>query len=45
MVVRGLGLVLLALLSRAADAAAQGVLVAPHAVYLDHRTRSAAITL
>ena len=45
MVVRGLGLVLLALLARAADAAAQGVLVAPHAVYLDHRTRSAAITL
>lgn len=26
-------------------AAAQGVVVAPHAVYLDHRTRSASITL
>lgn len=26
-------------------AAAQGVLVAPHAVYLDHRTRSASLTL
>lgn len=33
------------LLGIAAPARAQGVLVAPHAVYLDHRTRSAAITL
>jgi hypothetical protein len=29
----------------AAPAAAQGVVVAPHAVYLDHRTRSASLTL
>ncbi len=29
----------------AAPAAAQGVVVAPHAVYLDHRTRSASVTL
>lgn len=27
------------------QAAAQGVVVAPHAVYLDHRTRSASVTL
>lgn len=38
-----LGLALLAPLPR--PAAAQGVVVAPHAIYLDHRTRSAAITL
>jgi hypothetical protein len=39
-------LVSLALLAgMAAQAAAQGVVVAPHAVYLDHRTRSAALTL
>lgn len=29
----------------ASEAAAQGVVVAPHAVYLDHRTRSASVTL
>jgi hypothetical protein len=34
---------LLALTARSATG--QGVIVAPHAVYLDHRTRSAAITL
>ncbi len=32
-------------LGAARAAAAQGVVVAPHAVYLDHRTRSASITL
>lgn len=35
----------LALLLLARAAAAQGVVVAPHAIYLDHRTRSASITL
>jgi hypothetical protein len=29
----------------ASEAAAQGVVVAPHAVYLDHRTRSSSLTL
>lgn len=29
----------------ASEAVAQGVVVAPHAVYLDHRTRSASVTL
>lgn len=39
-------LLLLALLTGAVRiAGAQGVVVAPHAVYLDHRTRSASITL
>lgn len=39
-------LVLLALLTGAVRiAGAQGVVVAPHAVYVDHRTRSASITL
>lgn len=33
------------LLGMAGTAAAQGVIVAPHAVYLDHRTRSASVTL
>lgn len=37
--------VLLLLLGVAPRAMAQGVVVAPHAVYLDHRTRSASITL
>ncbi len=36
---------LLLLLGLARGAMAQGVVVAPHAVYLDHRTRSASITL
>lgn len=36
---------LLFLLSFASGLRAQGVVVAPHAVYLDHRTRSASITL
>ncbi len=39
----GSTLALLVLLTRVA--AAQGVVVAPHAIYLDHRTRSASITL
>ncbi|HWA16563.1 MAG TPA: hypothetical protein VG817_09020 [Gemmatimonadales bacterium] len=38
-------LVLLFLLAGAHALRAQGVVVAPHAVYLDHRTRSASITL
>ncbi|MBL8977498.1 MAG: hypothetical protein JNM53_03740 [Gemmatimonadetes bacterium] len=42
---RGLSLGLLVVLGWAHGAAAQGVVVAPHAVYLDHRTRSASITL
>jgi hypothetical protein len=33
------------LASLVGEAAAQGVVVAPHAVYLDHRTRSGSITL
>ena len=37
--------VLLFLLGLARSATAQGVVVAPHAVYLDHRTRSASIIL
>jgi P pilus assembly chaperone PapD len=38
-------LALLVLLGSASALEAQGVVVAPHAVYLDHRTRSASITL
>lgn len=39
-------LLLLTLLTAiSAAAAAQGVVVAPHAVYVDHRTRSASVTL
>lgn len=37
--------ILLLALGLARVAEAQGVIVAPHAVYLDHRTRSASITL
>ena len=37
--------ILLLALGIARVAEAQGVIVAPHAVYLDHRTRSASITL
>jgi P pilus assembly chaperone PapD len=37
--------ILLLTLGMARVAVAQGVIVAPHAVYLDHRTRSASITL
>lgn len=37
--------ILLLALGTARVGAAQGVVVAPHAVYLDHRTRSASITL
>lgn len=42
---RTLGLGLLLLVAGARGVPAQGVVVAPHAVYLDHRTRSASITL
>lgn len=42
---RALGLSLLLALGLAFRAGAQGVVVAPHAVYLEHRTRSASITL
>jgi P pilus assembly chaperone PapD len=38
-------LILVSLLSLGTALQAQGVVVAPHAVYLDHRTRSASITL
>lgn len=38
-------ILLAALLPTPGQVQAQGVLVAPHAVYLDHRTRSASITL
>lgn len=44
MIRRILGALLFALMS-AAPLAAQGVVVAPHAVYMDHRTRSGSITL
>ncbi|MDX2057029.1 MAG: hypothetical protein SFV24_04445 [Gemmatimonadales bacterium] len=43
--IRAAGTALLTLIGLATSAAAQGVLVAPHAVVIDHRTRSAAITL
>ncbi len=36
---------LLALAASATGVAAQGVVVAPHAVFMDHRTRSGAVTL
>lgn len=42
---RGLVVLLLLATGFARAAAAQGVVVAPHAIYLDHRTRSASITL
>lgn len=42
---RGFAFLVAAALSAPRLLAAQGVLVAPHVVFLDHRTRSAAITL
>lgn len=45
MLVRHAGTALSLLLGMAQVAVAQGVVVAPHAIYLDHRTRSASITL
>lgn len=42
---RGSWLGFILVLGWAHGAAAQGVVVAPHAIYLDHRTRSASITL
>lgn len=42
---RRLAAVLLLTLALASVASAQGVVVAPHAIYLDHRTRSGSITL
>jgi P pilus assembly chaperone PapD len=45
MLVRRAGPTLALVLAMARLAAAQGVVVAPHAIYLDHRTRSASITL
>lgn len=45
MTLRRFFLSVVALLAGTQVLAAQGVVVAPHAVYLDHRTRSAAITL
>jgi len=40
-----IGLALAAALTWPASAGAQGVLVAPHAVVIDHRTRSGALSL
>jgi P pilus assembly chaperone PapD len=46
LMLRLLALAFVTLLSSlASEAVAQGVVVAPHAVYLDHRTRSASLTL
>ncbi len=42
---RRTGTILVLLLGLTQAALAQGVVVAPHAIYLDHRTRSASITL
>lgn len=42
---RQLAIAALLLLGAAQQSAAQGIVVAPHAVYLDHRTRSGSITL